>query len=115
MTLAPELEQQIQRVVDSGAFCEPAELLSHALDLIEAEQHTGDWLFANSEAINVAPDESSAQAERGEGHSPEQSRALLAGHLAARNSRAAYPFAFCLRHRQISNAIDSGNVAGDGV
>ncbi len=89
VTLDPGLEERIKRVVASGVFSEPAELLSHALDLIEAEQQAGDWLFQNREGINAALDESFAQAERGESYSPEQSLALLAVHRAARNSRAA--------------------------
>ena len=86
ITLDPALEQRVQRQLDRGAFREPAELLAHALDLVEAE---GDWLYRNREAINAALEESFAAKERGEGYSPEESLALLAQNRAARKSRAA--------------------------
>ena len=89
VTLDPILEQRIQRVVESGAFREPAELLSHALDLIEAEQHAGDWLFRNREGINAALEESFAAKARGESYTPEESHAMLAERRAARASHAA--------------------------
>jgi len=81
LVLDPALEERIQRQLDRGAFREPAELLSHALDLVEAE---GDWLYQNREAINASLEETFASAERGEGYSPEESRALLAQRRAAR-------------------------------
>ncbi|HZL27745.1 MAG TPA: hypothetical protein VFC39_14565 [Acidobacteriaceae bacterium] len=86
ITLDPALEDRIQRQLDRGAFREPADLLSHALDLVEAE---GDWLYQNREAINASLEETFASAERGEGYSPEESLALLAQNRSARKSRAA--------------------------
>jgi len=35
--LDPQTEERIQRQLDCGAFREPAELLAHALDLVEAD------------------------------------------------------------------------------
>jgi Arc/MetJ-type ribon-helix-helix transcriptional regulator len=81
ITLDPMTEQRIQRQISRGAFAEPSELLAHALDLVEAEE---DWLLRNKEAINADLDRTFAQAERGEGYSPEESRALLAQHRASR-------------------------------
>ena len=80
---------QIQRQLDRGAFREPAELLAHALDLVEAEAVEQDWLLRNKDAINAALDESFASMERGEGYTPEESQALLARDRAARKSKAA--------------------------
>ena len=77
ITLDATIEQRIQRQLDRGAFREPAELLAHALDLVEAEAVEQDWLLRNKEAINADLDRTFAQAERGEGYSPEESRALL--------------------------------------
>ena len=84
ITLDAALEQRIQRQLDHGAFREPAELLAHALDLVEAEAMQEDWLVRNKEAINADLDESFAQAARGEGYSPEESRALLDRHRSSR-------------------------------
>ena len=86
ITLDAAIEQRIQRQLDRGAFREPAELLAHALDLIEAEAAQEDWLLRNKEAINADLDESFAQAERGEGYSLEQAKALLAERRTARNA-----------------------------
>jgi hypothetical protein len=83
ITLDATIEQRIQRQLDRGAFREPAELLAHALDLVEAEAVQEDWLFRNKEAINAGLDRTFAQANRGEGYSPEESRALLAQHRAS--------------------------------
>ena len=84
ITLDDAIEQRIQRQLDRGTFREPAELLAHALDLVEAEAKQEDWLLRNKEAINADLDESFAQAARGEGYSPEESRALLAERRASR-------------------------------
>lgn len=84
ITLDADIEQRIQRQLDRGAFREPADLLAHALDLVEAEATQEDWLLRNKDAINADLDESFAQAARGEGCSPEESRALLAERRASR-------------------------------
>jgi Arc/MetJ-type ribon-helix-helix transcriptional regulator len=86
ITLDATTEQRIQRQLDRGAFREPAELLAHALDLVEAEAVHEDWLLRNKEAINAGLDRTFAQAARGEGHSPQESRALLAQHRASRTA-----------------------------
>jgi Arc/MetJ-type ribon-helix-helix transcriptional regulator len=86
ITLDPALEDRIQRQLDRGAFREPAELLSHALDLVEAED---DWLFRNREAINAALEESFAAKERGESYSPEEAEAMLSERRASRSRHAA--------------------------
>jgi len=80
LVLDPATEDRIQRQLDRGPYAEPAELLNRALDLLEAD----DWLVRNSEAINADLEESSAQAARGEGYSPEEAMALLAARRAAR-------------------------------
>jgi hypothetical protein len=78
--------------LESGAYSGPDDLLTHALDLLEAEredtkavdQAMDDWLLRNKEAIAIDLEESSAQAARGEGYSPEEAKALLAERRAAR-------------------------------
>jgi len=84
ITLDAAIEERIQRQLERGAFREPAELLAHALDLVEAEAVQEDWLLHNKAAINAHLDRTFAQAARGEGYSPEESRALLAQHCASR-------------------------------
>ena len=86
IALDAAIEQRIQRQLDRGAFREPAELLAHALDLVEAQAVHEDWLLRNKEAINTDLDLTFAQAARGEGHSPEESRALLAQRRASRTA-----------------------------
>ncbi len=84
ITLDPAIEQRIQKQLSRGAFAEPAELLAYALDLVEAEAVEQDWLLRNKEAINADLERTFAQAQRGEGYSLEESRALLAQHRASR-------------------------------
>jgi len=78
ITLDPATEQRVQQQLATGRFREPAELLAHALDLVEAEATAEDWLLRNMDAINADLDESFAQAARGEGYSLEEAKALLA-------------------------------------
>jgi len=54
MVITPDVatEQRIQRQLDRGTFREPADLLAHALDLLEAQEIADDWLLHNKEAIN---------------------------------------------------------------
>ncbi len=89
ITLDAATEERIQRQIDRGLFPGPAELFAHALDLIEAEAPYEDWLLRNKDAIRAAIERTSAQAARGESYSPEECRALLAQHRAARTARAA--------------------------
>jgi predicted transcriptional regulator len=72
ITLDDDLEQRIQRQLDRGAFREPAELLAHALDLVEAE------IDARRTAWVARLEESCAQADRGEGYTEEELRARMA-------------------------------------
>lgn len=84
IVLDPATEQRIETLLSRAGFSEPAELLAHALDLVEAEEVEQDWLLRNKEAINADLDRTFAQAERGEGYSPEESRALLNQRRASR-------------------------------
>jgi Arc/MetJ-type ribon-helix-helix transcriptional regulator len=92
LILDPATEARLQRELESGAYSGPDDLLTHALDLLEAEredtkavdQAMDDWLLRNKEAIAIDLEESSAQAARGEGYSPEEAKALLAERRAAR-------------------------------
>jgi hypothetical protein len=46
----------------------------------------GDWLLRNRDSINADLDQSFAEAERGEGYSPEEVETLLAESRAARHT-----------------------------
>jgi len=92
LVLSPDTEARIQAELATGRYAAPDELLNRALDSLEAERTVSepipkemeDWLLRNKEAINRDLEESFAQSERGEGYSPEESRALLAQHRAER-------------------------------
>jgi len=81
VTLDPVTEERLQRELARGVYESPSELIAHALELVAAEE---DWLIRNKQAIHSDLDRTFAQATRGEGHSPEESRVLLAQHRAAR-------------------------------
>jgi uncharacterized protein (DUF2384 family) len=86
LALDPATEARIQRELDRGRFREPAELLAHALDLLEAETAAEDWLLRNRDGINQRLDISFAQSERGESYTPEQARTLLSERQSARQA-----------------------------
>ena len=64
LALDPATEQRIQRALAQGPYRDPAELINHALNLLEAEE---EWLLHNKEALDQRLKESIAQIERGEG------------------------------------------------
>ncbi len=81
ITLDPDTERRIQRQVDRGSFSDTRELLSHALDVVEAQE---DWLLRNKDAINEGLDKSFAEAARGEGFSLEEIEAMVRERLEIR-------------------------------
>ncbi len=81
ITLDSVTEQRIERQLLRGAFAEPAELLAHALDLVEAEE---DWLLQNREAIRAGLKQSFGEAARGEGCSLEEFEAAASERRANR-------------------------------
>jgi hypothetical protein len=72
LVLDPATEARIQQVLATGPFREPAELLAHALDLVEAEREDTP---AHREYLIVRLQQSIAQADCGEGISGEELRA----------------------------------------
>ena len=81
LTLDAQTEQRIQRELDRGHFREPAEVIAHALDLLDAEE---DWLVNNKAALNQRLRESMAQIGRGEGIPGDQLLDYLAEKRSAR-------------------------------
>jgi len=62
--LDPGSEERIQRELARGHYGSPAEVISQALDLLQAEE---EWLERSKSALNVRLQESMAQIDRGEG------------------------------------------------
>ncbi len=74
ITLKPEDEQIIQRRLESGVFSDVNEVIHKALQSLDAEEA---WLLANNGAIHEKIGRGVSQLDRGEGLSPEESRARL--------------------------------------
>ncbi len=85
LTLDPVIEQRIQRELERGHFRTPAEVIEHALNLLESEE---DWLLQNKDAINERPEESFGATARGETYSPVEVRATLARDRTHRSAEA---------------------------
>jgi Arc/MetJ-type ribon-helix-helix transcriptional regulator len=90
ITLDAATEARIQREIDRGAFRDPAQVIAHALDLLETEiPAAGDWLGQNREDIQGIVAEGDASHARGETYSPEESQAILERRRAERVRNAA--------------------------
>jgi len=90
LTLDPVTEQRLHQELATGQYREPNQLIAHALDLVRDErEQMEDWLTRNREAIIADLEETDAQAARGEGYAPEEAKAMLAEHRAARVAQAA--------------------------
>jgi predicted transcriptional regulator len=75
LTISPELEGRIQRVVDSGRYATPEQAIESAVSRIESDEMLAGWSKADLEA---AIDEGLASAERGELYTEAETRAYLA-------------------------------------
>jgi Arc/MetJ-type ribon-helix-helix transcriptional regulator len=82
LTLDPILEQRIQRQLERGVFREPSELLSHAMDLLEAED-AEDWLVRNKVAVSRLIEQSFERVAREGTYSPEETLRMLSARRAA--------------------------------
>jgi len=81
LTLDSATQQRIQEELARGRYREPAEVIAHALDLLEAER-----IEMEERRLGLVRrlEQSFAQSERGETYSPEEARAVLAERRAAR-------------------------------
>ena len=70
--LKPEDEQLIQERLQSGAFASVEDVIHRALKSLEADEI---WLKEEKDSIHQKISEGIAQLDRGEGLSPEESRA----------------------------------------
>ena len=86
LALDDQTQLRIQREIDRGHFREPAEVIAHALDLLESQE---DWLLRNREAISERLEESIAQAQRGEVFTLDDAARLLDEKIAAHVSSRA--------------------------
>jgi Arc/MetJ-type ribon-helix-helix transcriptional regulator len=84
LTLDPALEERIQRELERGHFRTAAEVIEHALNLLQSQE---TWFVRNKDAINECLEVSMAQAERGEVYSPSEVRALLSKDRQDRDDR----------------------------
>jgi Arc/MetJ-type ribon-helix-helix transcriptional regulator len=78
LILDPTTEARLQRQLQSGACSGQDDLLTHALDLLEAEAGQGDWLSANRDTVRAMLEESLTAEARGESYSMEEAEAILA-------------------------------------
>ena len=81
LTLDPQTEQRIQRLLERGHYESADQIINLALDPFEPVE---EWLQRNQEALNEGLEESFAQSRRGEFHTPDEVRRLLAEDRAAR-------------------------------
>jgi Arc/MetJ-type ribon-helix-helix transcriptional regulator len=82
LTLDPATEERVHRELARGSYREPAEVISRALDLLEADRQDLD---TRRSALLTRIEESFAQADRGDTYSPEEARAELIARRAARS------------------------------
>ncbi len=81
LTLDAATEQRIQQELARGRYREPADVIAHALDLLDAER--SDMAIRRSALLNRL-EESFAQSELGETYAPQEARTLLKERRAAR-------------------------------
>jgi Arc/MetJ-type ribon-helix-helix transcriptional regulator len=85
VTLDAATEARIQHKIELGQFSEPGEVISRALDVLDAlNSNQEDWFQRNREALNERLEESMGQAQRGETYPPQQARQILAQRRAQR-------------------------------
>jgi antitoxin ParD1/3/4 len=85
LALDAATEQRIQRALERGHYSEPAEVIAHALNLLQAEE---EWLETKKAALQRRLEESMAQIDRGEGIPGDRILDVLAERRKARNPRA---------------------------
>ena len=81
LTLDAQTEQRIQRELDRGHYRDPAEVIAHALNLLEDQE---EWLQRNRQAIEAHLEQGMRDVEQGNTYSPEDARQILAERRAAR-------------------------------
>ena len=74
ITLKPEVEALIYKRMESGAFQDIDDVIFQALESQDAE---AAWLLLHEREVGNKIDRAIAQADQGEGMTPDQSRAWL--------------------------------------
>ena len=64
--LKPEQQRLIDLAVQSGAYQDPAEVVSQAFEIIREQLDLGDWMVEAREAVAAHIETGFTQAERGE-------------------------------------------------
>jgi Arc/MetJ-type ribon-helix-helix transcriptional regulator len=72
--LTPEQEQRIADAIRTGAYKNPDDVVSHALEILHSE---GQWLRKQPNSIEAKIERAFAQFERGEFFSAEESRSNM--------------------------------------
>jgi putative addiction module CopG family antidote len=80
ITLRPEHEKAVAQAIESGAYQNPDEVISRALEVLRAED---DWLSEQKDAIAEKIDRAFGQFERGEFLSATESRTDMTKRKAA--------------------------------
>jgi antitoxin ParD1/3/4 len=75
ITLRPEQEKAVAQAIESGAYQNPDEVISRALEVLRAED---DWILGQKDAIAEKIERAFGQFERGEFLSSDESRADMA-------------------------------------
>ena len=74
ITLRPEHERLIATAMQTGAYTNPEDVISRALEMLHSED---EWLQDQKDDIEAKIKLSLEQFERGEGLSPEEARAEM--------------------------------------
>lgn len=80
ITLRPEHEKTIAEAIQSGAYRNPDEVITRALEVLRGEE---EWLHEQQAEVAVKIDRAFGQFERGECFSAEESRADMERRKAA--------------------------------
>ncbi len=74
ITLRPEQEQLIAQAMETGAYQDPSEVISRALEIL---QSSNEWLYDSKDEINDKLERAFAQFDRGEFRTATESRAYM--------------------------------------
>ena len=66
IVLKPEQQRVIDLAVQSGAYQDPAEVVSQAFEIIREQLDLGDWMLEERDAVAAHVAKGFTQAERGE-------------------------------------------------
>ena len=86
LTLDPQTEQRIQQELSRGGYAEPADLINHALDVLNTEEH---WSVEDRARFDKFLDQRMAEAAEGKLYTAEEAKRLLDLRIAERAAAKA--------------------------